>query len=56
MEQVTFFENEIARPLADRMRPRDLTEYAGQKHLLGEGKVLRRMIENDQISSMVIRR
>ncbi|MBQ3389828.1 MAG: replication-associated recombination protein A [Firmicutes bacterium] len=53
MEQVTLFENEIARPLADRMRPRDLSEYVGQKHLLGEGKVLRRMIENDQISSMV---
>ena len=53
MEQVSLFEKETVRPLADRMRPRDLSEYVGQKHLLGEGKVLRRMIENDQISSMV---
>ena len=53
MEQVSLFEKEVARPLADRMRPRDLTEYVGQKHLLGEGKILRRLIENDQISSMV---
>ncbi len=53
MEQVSLFEREVARPLADRMRPRDLTEYVGQKHLLGEGKILRRLIENDQISSMV---
>ena len=53
MEQVSLFENEVIRPLADRMRPQDLSEYVGQKHLLGEGKVLRRMIESDQISSMV---
>ena len=53
MEQVSLFENEVVRPLADRMRPQDLSEYVGQKHLLGEGKVLRRMIESDQISSMV---
>ena len=43
MEQVSLFEKETVRPLADRMRPRDLSEYVGQKHLLGEGKVLRRM-------------
>lgn len=53
MEQITLFENNIPQPLAARMRPRDLTEYVGQKHLLGEGKVLRRLIENDQISSMI---
>ncbi|MCL2079768.1 MAG: replication-associated recombination protein A [Oscillospiraceae bacterium] len=40
-------------PLASRLRPRDLSEFAGQKHLLGEGKVLRQMIERDMVSSMI---
>ena len=40
-------------PLAARLRPRTLEEYAGQRHLLGEGKVLRRLIEADNISSMI---
>lgn len=40
-------------PLAARMRPRDLDEYAGQKHLLGEGKILRKLIESDKIGSMI---
>ena len=40
-------------PLAARMRPRTLEEFAGQKHLLGEGKVLRRLIASDTISSMI---
>ncbi len=40
-------------PLASRVRPRDLTEFAGQKHLLGEGKVLLRLILQDQIPSMI---
>ena len=53
MEQMTLFENQVMQPLAARMRPRDLDEYVGQDHLLGEGKVLRRLIENDQISSMI---
>lgn len=47
------FENSVPQPLAARMRPRDLDEYVGQTHLLGEGKVLRRLIENDQITSMI---
>ena len=42
-----------AEPLAARLRPRDLDEYFGQKHLLGEGKVLRRLIESDQVGSMI---
>ena len=50
---MTMFENQVPQPLAARMRPRDLSEYVGQEHLLGEGKVLRRLIENDQISSMI---
>lgn len=41
-------------PLAERMRPRTLDEYMGQPHLLGEGKVLRRIIESDQITSMIL--
>ena len=40
-------------PLAERMRPRSLDEYVGQVHLLGEGKLLRRMIETDQLSSLI---
>ena len=35
----------MAQPLAERMRPKTLDEYIGQKHLVGEGAVLRRMIE-----------
>lgn len=52
-EQPTFFENQADQPLAARLRPRNLEEFAGQKHLLGEGKVLRRLIESDKISSMI---
>ena len=53
MEQVTFFENNVPQPLAARLRPDDLDGYAGQQHLLGKGKVLRNLIESDQISSMI---
>lgn len=53
MEQVNLFDNQISQPLAARLRPRDLSEYAGQSHLLGEGKVLRRLIEDDRVSSMI---
>jgi len=53
MEQMTVFDMNDRRPLAARLRPADLDEFAGQKHLLGEGKVLRRLIESDQISSMI---
>ncbi|MCL2391753.1 MAG: replication-associated recombination protein A [Oscillospiraceae bacterium] len=40
-------------PLASRLRPRDLSEFVGQNHLLGEGKVLRQMIDKDMVSSMI---
>ena len=53
MEQMTLFDRELPKPLADRLRPQDLEEYAGQTHLLGPGKVLRRLIEGDQVSSMI---
>jgi putative ATPase len=41
-------------PLAERMRPRSLEEYAGQEHILGSGKLLRRAIEADRFSSIVL--
>lgn len=53
MKQSTFFEQELPQPLAARLRPQTLEEYVGQTHLLGKGKVLRRLIESDQISSMI---
>ena len=40
-------------PLAARMRPETLEEVAGQKHLLAEGKLLRRAIETDRFSSLI---
>lgn len=40
-------------PLASRMRPRSLAEYAGQQHILGPGKLLRRAIEADRFSSLI---
>lgn len=53
MEQMTFFEKENSAPLAFRLRPESLDEFVGQQHLLGEGKILRRLIESDNISSMI---
>ena len=53
MEQLSFFDREEEQPLASRLRPRTLEEYVGQTHLLGPGKVLRRLIESDRISSMI---
>ena len=51
--QPTLFESGVPQPLAERLRPRDLDEFCGQEHLLGEGKVLRRMIESDAVGSMI---
>lgn len=53
MQQQTIFDNPAAQPLAARLRPTCLEDYVGQQHLLGEGKVLRRLIEADQITSMI---
>ena len=54
MEQMSLFDNrETAAPLASRLRPETLDEYVGQKHLVGKGKILRTLIEKDQISSMI---
>ena len=40
-------------PLAARMRPRTLNEYIGQDHILGKGRLLRRAIQMDQLSSII---
>ncbi len=42
------------RPLATRMRPRSLEEFVGQRHLLGPGKLLRRMLDADRLSSLIL--
>ena len=51
--QPTLFESPMEEPLAARLRPRDLDEFYGQEHLLGQGKVLRRLIEQDKVGSMI---
>ena len=53
MEQKFLFEDDTNQPLASRLRPKDLDEFVGQKHLIGEGKILRKLIENDKISSII---
>lgn len=60
MNQLSMFDSEhtesaapMTAPLADRMRPRELSEYVGQSHLLGEGRLLRRILEQGQIPSMI---
>ena len=45
--------NTSGAPLADRMRPLTFDEFVGQKHLVGKGKVLREIIENDRLNSMI---
>ena len=50
------FESSVAKesePLASRMRPRTLDEYVGQEHILGKGRLLRRAIQLDQLSSII---
>lgn len=51
--QMTFGEYTVPQPLAARLRPKTIDEIAGQTHLLGKGKVLRRIIESDMVSSMI---
>ena len=54
MEQMTLFgNNRTMTPLASRVRPDTLDEFVGQEHLLGKGKILRQLIEQDHISSMI---
>lgn len=54
MEQLSLFDDrEQTAPLASRLRPDSLDAYVGQRHLVGPGKILRRLIEQDQASSMI---
>ena len=54
---IDFFDEEYdadESPLANRMRPKTLDEICGQKHILGKGKLLRRMIESDSLKSIIL--
>ena len=53
MKQVSLFDSNISEPLASRMRPTNLDEFVGQEHILGKNKILRKMIESDNIPSMI---
>lgn len=62
MDQMSLFDNntiqenegtDMSAPLASRLRPETLEEYAGQTHLLGKGMLLRQIIDKDQIGSMI---
>ena len=54
MEQMSLFDDrEVYNPLASRLRPDDLDGFVGQEHLLGKGKILRQLIEQDKIPSMI---
>lgn len=48
------FNQNLVAPLADRMRPKTLDEFIGQSHILGPGKLLRRAIEADRVSSLIL--
>lgn len=53
MEQASLFDTSLIEPLAYRMRPRNLNEFVGQEHLIGENKILQKIIESDHIPSMI---
>ena len=52
-EQLSFADKFVSQPLPARLRPQSIEEVVGQQHLLGEGKVLRRIIQQDAVSSMI---
>jgi putative ATPase len=49
-----FNKETVKEPLAYRMSPRNISEYVGQEHILGEGKLLRRAVEADRITSLIL--
>ena len=53
MHQESMFESPRNEPLASRMRPKNLNEVVGQSHLIGENKILRKIIESDNVPSMI---
>ena len=52
-EQMSMLEHAVPQPLPARLRPETIDEIVGQQHLLGPGKILRRIIEQDAVSSMI---
>ncbi|MCL2480537.1 MAG: replication-associated recombination protein A [Spirochaetaceae bacterium] len=52
-QQSLFFNKELNEPLANRVRPKTLDEFAGQRHILEKGKMFRQMIEQDKVPSMI---
>ena len=52
-QESLFANNEQNEPLANRVRPQNLAQFVGQEQLLGPGKILREIIDNDQVSSMI---
>lgn len=54
MQQGSIFEDQANEPLASRLRPENLDQVFGQTHLLGPGKILRELITQDRVTSMVL--
>lgn len=54
MQQGSIFENQVNEPLASRLRPENLEQVFGQSHLLGPGKILRELITQDRVTSMIL--
>ena len=52
-EQMTLFDHKVPQPLPARLRPETIDDVVGQQHLLGEGRILRNIIEQDMVSSMI---
>lgn len=54
MQQGSIFEDQVNEPLASRLRPENLDQVFGQTHLLGPGKILRELITQDKVTSMIL--
>lgn len=54
MQQGSIFEDQVNEPLASRLRPENLDQVFGQTHLLGPGKILRKLITQDKVTSMIL--
>lgn len=54
MQQGSIFEDQLNEPLASRLRPENLDQVFGQTHLLGPGKILRELITQDRVTSMIL--
>ena len=54
MQQGSIFEDQVNEPLASRLRPENLEQVFGQTHLLGPGKILRELITQDRVTSMIL--